>query len=163
VGIVIDRFTNEARRTLTLADAETKRLHRLHTYTDTFLIALLGIPEGLAAQALQEAGVSIETVRGAMGEVSSDSESSSLSDEARKATKRSQTESRGREHTFIGTEHLLLALLDDNEGVAARLLANLGVDLAALRQNVVDKMPGTNEGSFDMSKRHMARLEALRQ
>ena len=133
-----EKFSERARRVLTLAQEEAQHLGHSHIGTEHILLGLVGEDEGVAAKVLISSGVSLSKVRSAVefiighGEKPSSGEIG-LTSGAKKVIELAIDEARHLGHNYIGTEHLLLGLLHEGEGVAAGVLNSLGVTLERAR------------------------------
>jgi ATP-dependent Clp protease ATP-binding subunit ClpC len=139
---VFERFTDRARRTVVFAQEEARLLNHNYIGTEHILLGLLREEEGVAAKALTTLGVSLEAVRRDVGEiVGRGSEVPRghipFTPRAKKVLELSLREALQLGHNYIGTEHILLGLIREGEGVAARVLQKLGADLNRVRQTVV--------------------------
>jgi ATP-dependent Clp protease ATP-binding subunit ClpC len=137
------RFTERAQRSLLLAQEEARRLDFNFVGTEHLLLGLIREGEGVAARALMGLGVDLDKARAEVeklvGRGSTPGASEiGLTPRAKKVVlELSQEEARHLGHNYIGTEHLILGLIREREGVAARVLENLGVDLSRVRFQVV--------------------------
>jgi ATP-dependent Clp protease ATP-binding subunit ClpC len=139
---VFERFTDRARRTVVFAQEEARMLNHNYIGTEHILLGLLREDEGVAAKALTTLGVSLEAVRRDVGEiVGRGSEAPHghipFTPRAKKVLELSLREALQLGHNYIGTEHILLGLIREGEGVAAQVLQKLGADLNRVRQTVV--------------------------
>jgi len=139
---VFERFTDRARRTVVFAQEEARMLNHNYIGTEHILLGLLREEEGVAAKALTSLGVSLEAVRRDVGEiVGRGSEVPRghipFTPRAKKVLELSLREALQLGHNYIGTEHILLGLIREGEGVAAQVLQKLGADLNRVRQTVV--------------------------
>ncbi len=140
---MFELFTDEARRVVVLAQEAARGLDHNYIGTEHLLLGLLDDPEGTAAPVLAAHGVAFDGVRDQVVSVvgrGTDAPSGHLpfTQRAKTVLELSVDESRALDHDRIGTEHLLLALLREGDGVAVRALLDLGVDLDALRRAVLD-------------------------
>jgi len=139
---LFERFTDRARRVLVLAQEEAKLLHHNYIGTEHILLGLVHEGEGIAAKALESLGVSLDQLR---EEVTRQSEPSpgptpnspAFTVRAKKVLEYSLREALQLGHNYIGTEHMLLGLVREGEGTGAKVLLALGVDLARVRQQVL--------------------------
>jgi ATP-dependent Clp protease ATP-binding subunit ClpC len=137
-----ERFTERAKKVLTLAQQEAQAAHHGYIGTEHLLLALLGEASGLGAVALSNLGVRIDRVRDAIQAVLSDQAPieppTTVVPTARvkRVVEISFEEARRMGHNYVGTEHLLLGLLIEGEGIAAMVLADLGVTLEAARAEI---------------------------
>jgi ATP-dependent Clp protease ATP-binding subunit ClpC len=139
---VFERFTDRARRTVVFAQEEARMLNHNYIGTEHILLGLLREEEGVAARALTSLGVSLEAVRHDVGEiVGRGSEVPRghipFTPRAKKVLELSLREALQLGHNYIGTEHILLGLIREGEGVAAQVMQKLGADLNRVRQTVV--------------------------
>jgi hypothetical protein len=144
---VFERFTGRARRVLVLAYEEARLLQHNFVGTEHLLLGLMHEGEGTAAKALESLGISLQAVRVKVAETtgpaaSVTSGSPPFTPRAKKVLELSLREALQLGHNYIGTEHLLLGLVREGEGVAAQVLVNLGADLARVRQRVGELVRG---------------------
>lgn len=145
---VFERFTDRARRVLVLAQEEARLLGHPFLGTEHILLGLIHEGEGVAAKALEQLDVSLESVRNKVEEVigkpskTPTNESAPFTPRAKKVMELALREALQLGHNYIGTEHLLLGVVREGEGVAAQVLVNLGADLATVRQTVVQLLAG---------------------
>ena len=144
---MFERFTDRARRVLVLAQEEARLLNHNFIGTEHILLGLIHEGEGVAAKALDSVGVSLEAVRGKVAETIGPADSSTtgsppFSPRAKKVLEQSLREALQLGHNYIGTEHMLLALVREGEGVAAQVLVNLGADPSRVRQQVIQLLSG---------------------
>jgi len=144
---VFERFTDRARRVLVLAQEEARLLNHSFIGTEHILLGLIHEGEGVAAKALEQLGISLEAVRekveetiGASG--TAPTGSPPFTPRAKKVLELSLREALQLGHNYIGTEHMLLGLVREGEGVAAQVLQSLGADLARVRQQVIQLLSG---------------------
>jgi ATP-dependent Clp protease ATP-binding subunit ClpC len=147
---VFERFTDRARRVLVLAQEEARLLNHSFIGTEHILLGLIGEADGLAAQALTTLGITPEAVRRKVEETigmagTAPSGSPPFTPRAKKVLELSLREALQLGHSYIGTEHLLLGLIREGDGVAVTIIQDLGVELGQLRQEVVALMSGTTE------------------
>ncbi|QQE78552.1 ATP-dependent Clp protease ATP-binding subunit [Alicyclobacillus sp. SO9] len=140
------RFTERAQKVLALAQEEATRLSHPGVGTEHILLGLVREGEGIAAKALISLGVSAEKVQGEVeniiGQGQSQVSAMTYTPRAKKVIELSIDEARKLSHTYVGTEHILLGLIREGEGVAARVLNNLGVSLTKARQQVLQLLGG---------------------
>jgi hypothetical protein len=144
---MFERFTDRARRVVVLAQEEARLLNHNHIGTEHILLGLIHEGEGVAYLALTELGISLDAVRAQVeAEIGQGSEAPSghipFTPRAKKVLELSLREALGLSHNYIGTEHILLGLIREGEGVAARVLVGLGADLDRVRQQVVQLLAG---------------------
>jgi prophage maintenance system killer protein len=138
---MFQRFTDRARRVVHLAQEEARLLRHNYVGTEHLLLGLLYEGEGVAAQALASLGVSLERVRAQVEEIIGRGQTTPsghipFTPRAKKVLELSLREALQLGHSYIGTEHLLLGLLREGEGVAAQVLLNLGADQSRIRELV---------------------------
>ena len=140
---MFERFTDRARRVVVRAQEEARTLNHDFIGTEHILLGLVGEGQGLAAKALESLGVSMEAVRQRVedivppGQVEVRTGHIPFTPRAKKVLELSLSESKLLGHRYIGTEHILLGLLREGEGVAAQVLTALGADLDGTRERVV--------------------------
>ena len=151
---MFERFTDRARRVLVLAQEEARLLNHNFIGTEHILLGLIHEGEGVAAKALESLGISLEAVREKVEETigpagSSTTGSPPFTPRAKKVLELSLREALQLGHNYIGTEHMLLGLVREGEGVAAQVLVSLGADLSRVRQQVIQLLSGysAKEGS----------------
>jgi ATP-dependent Clp protease ATP-binding subunit ClpC len=154
---LFERFTDRARRVLVLAQEEARLLNHNFIGTEHILLGLIHEGEGVAAKALESLGISLEAVREKVEETigpagSSTTGSPPFTPRAKKVLELSLREALQLGHNYIGTEHMLLGLVREGEGVAAQVLVSLGADLSRVRQQVIQLLsgyqsPGGKEGA----------------
>jgi len=146
--MMFGRFTERAQRVLALAQDEAIRLGHSSIGTEHILLGLIREGEGIAARVLKNMGLSLEQIReeveGLVGRGTERPTSTTYTPRAKKVIELAFDEARKLGHTYVGTEHILLGLIREGEGVAARVLANLGVSLTKARQQVLQLL-GTTE------------------
>jgi ATP-dependent Clp protease ATP-binding subunit ClpC len=145
---VFERFTDRARRVLVLAQEEARLLNHSFIGTEHILLGLIHEGEGVAAKALESLGISLEAVREKVEETigmagTAPSGSPPFTPRAKKVLELSLREALQLGHSYIGTEHMLLGLVREGEGVAATVLVSLGADLGRVRQQVIQLMSGS--------------------
>jgi ATP-dependent Clp protease ATP-binding subunit ClpC len=148
---LFERFTDRARRVLVLAQEEARLLNHNFIGTEHILLGLIHEGEGVAAKALESLGVSLEAVREKVEETigpagAATTGSPPFTPRAKKVLELSLREALQLGHNYIGTEHMLLGLVREGEGVAAQVLINLGADLARVRQQVIQLLSGYQTG-----------------
>src|SRR5579875_753381 len=144
---MFERFTDRARRVLVLAQEEARLLNHNFIGTEHILLGLIHEGEGVAAKALESLGISLEAVREKMEETigpagSAPTGSPPFTPRAKKVLELSLREALQLGHNYIGTEHMLLGLVREGEGVAAQVLQSLGADLPRVRQQVIQLLSG---------------------
>ncbi len=144
---MFERFTDRARRVVVLAQEEARLLNHNYIGTEHILLGLIHEGEGVAAKALESLGISLEAVRHQVEEIigqggSSPSGHIPFTPRAKKVLELSLREALQLGHNYIGTEHILLGLIREGEGVAAQVLVKLGADLSRVRQQVIQLLSG---------------------
>ncbi|BAC12049.1 ATP-dependent protease ATP-binding subunit ClpC [Oceanobacillus iheyensis] len=146
--MMFGRFTERAQKVLALSQEEAVRLGHNNIGTEHILLGLVREGEGIAAKALQSLGLEVskiqEEVEKLIGVGKQPTQSIHYTPRAKKVVELSQDEARKLGHSYVGTEHILLGLIREGEGVAARVLNNLGVSLNKARQQVLQLL-GSNE------------------
>jgi ATP-dependent Clp protease ATP-binding subunit ClpC len=144
---VFERFTDRARRVVVLAQEEARLLNHNYIGTEHILLGLIHEGEGVAAKALESLGISLEAVRAQVEEIighggQAPSGHIPFTPRAKKVLELSLREALQLGHNYIGTEHILLGLIREGEGVAAQVLVKLGADLSRVRQQVIQLLSG---------------------
>jgi ATP-dependent Clp protease ATP-binding subunit ClpA len=144
---VFERFTDRARRVIVLAQEEARLLNHNDIGTEHILLGLIHEGEGVAARALESLDISLEAVRTEVTEIIGQGQSPPtghipFTPRAKKVLELSLREALELGHDYIGTEHILLGLLREGEGVAAQVLVKLGASLDRVRQVVVQLLSG---------------------
>ncbi|HEY5621962.1 MAG TPA: Clp protease N-terminal domain-containing protein, partial [Pontiella sp.] len=154
----MDNFTPRAQQVLQLARKEADRFNHGYVGTEHILLGLIALGHGVAVNALQALGIDLASVRMEVEKaVGTGPETKTIGNipftpRAKKVLALSASEARGLGHSYVGTEHILLGLLREGEGIAARVLENLGVDLDETRYEIMktldpDYEPGA-EGEY---------------
>ncbi len=151
---MFERFTDRARRVVVLAQEEARMLNHNYIGTEHILLGLIHEGEGVAAKALESLGISLEGVREQVEEIIGQGQTAPaghipFTPRAKKVLELSLREALQLGHNYIGTEHILLGLIREGEGVAAQVLQKLGADLNRVRQQVIQLLSGYagSEGS----------------
>ena len=144
---MFERFTDQARRVVVVAQEESRKLGHDYIGTEHILLGILGAGESVAVQALASLGVSLEAAREQVEEIvgrGSQQVSGHIpfTPRAKKVLELSLREAIQLGHNYIGTEHILLGLIREGEGVAAQVLTRLGADLNRTRQQVIQLLHG---------------------
>jgi ATP-dependent Clp protease ATP-binding subunit ClpC len=144
---MFERFTERARRSVVLAQEEARKLDHGYIGTEHLLLGLICEGEGVAAKALESLGISLKAVREqVVARVGRGQQPPSghipFTERAKKALELSLRESGHMGHRYIGTEHILLGLVRQGDGVAAQVLTGLGADLERVRQQVTELLRG---------------------
>ncbi|MFD1395711.1 ATP-dependent Clp protease ATP-binding subunit [Kroppenstedtia eburnea] len=145
--MMFGRFTERAQKVLALAQEEAVRLGHGNIGTEHILLGLVREGEGIAAKALMGLGLGLEKVQkeveSLIGRGQGQPTNIAYTPRAKKVIELSMDEARKLGHTYVGTEHILLGLIREGEGVAARVLNNLGVSLNKARQQVLQLLGST--------------------
>ena len=144
---MFERFTDRARRVVVLAQEEARMLNHNYIGTEHILLGLIHEGEGVAAKSLESLGVSLESVRSQVEEIIGQGQQAPsghipFTPRAKKVLELSLREALQLGHNYIGTEHILLGLIREGEGVAAQVLVKLGADLNRVRQQVIQLLSG---------------------
>ncbi|MCX5708881.1 MAG: ATP-dependent Clp protease ATP-binding subunit [Candidatus Omnitrophica bacterium] len=149
---MFNRFTERARKVIILAKEEAKRFNHDYIGTEHILLGLIREGEGVAATVLEKMGVSLENIRIEIEKLVQPGPATQIigdlpfTPRAKKALELAAEEARSLGHNYIGTEHLLLGLIREEEGVASQVLLNLNLDLSTVRNKVMEvlgsELPG---------------------
>ena len=144
---MFEKFTDKARRVVVLAQEEAKMLNHNYIGTEHILLGLIHEGEGVAAKALEALGINLDAVREQVQEIIGQGQTPPtghipFTPRAKKVLELSLREALQLGHSYIGTEHLLLGLIREGEGVAAQVLTKLGADSNRVRQQVVELLSG---------------------
>src|ERR671918_321532 len=148
---MFERFTDRARRVVVLAQEEARMLNHNYIGTEHILLGLIHEGEGVAAKALESLNISLEAVRQQVEEIIGQGQAAPtghipFTPRAKKVLELSLREALQLGHNYIGTEHILLGLIREGEGVAAQVLQKLGADLNRVRQQVIQLLSGYTGG-----------------
>jgi ATP-dependent Clp protease ATP-binding subunit ClpC len=148
---MFERFTDRARRVVVLAQEEARMLNHNYIGTEHILLGLIHEGEGVAAKSLESLGISLEAVRSQVEEIIGQGQQGPsvhipFTPRAKKVLELSLREALQLGHNYIGTEHILLGLIREGEGVAAQVLVKLGADLSRVRQQVIQLLSGYSGG-----------------
>ena len=144
---MFERFTDRARRVIVLAQDEAKLLNHNYIGTEHLLLGLIHEGEGVAAKALEQMGISLQAAREQVVEIMGQGQQVPsghipFSPRAKRVLELSLREALQMNHNYIGTEHILLGLVREGEGVAAQVLLKLGADLGRVRSTVIQLLAG---------------------
>ncbi|GGA71767.1 ATP-dependent Clp protease ATP-binding protein [Pseudoclavibacter endophyticus] len=144
---MFERFTDRARRVIVLAQEEAKMLNHNYIGTEHILLGLIHEGEGVAAKALESLDISLDAVREHVQDIIGQGQQRPtghipFTPRAKKVLELSLREALQLGHNYIGTEHILLGLIREGEGVAAQVLVKLGADLNRVRQQVLQLLSG---------------------
>ncbi|XAS67197.1 ATP-dependent Clp protease ATP-binding subunit [Micrococcaceae bacterium Sec5.7] len=148
---MFERFTDSARRVVVLAQEEARTLNHNYIGTEHILLGLIHEGDGVAAKALESLGISLDGVREQVQEIIGPGQQSQpghipFTPRAKKVLELALREALQLGHNYIGTEHILLGLISEGEGIAAQVLVRLGADPDRVRQQVIQLFPG-NQGN----------------
>jgi ATP-dependent Clp protease ATP-binding subunit ClpC len=159
---MFNRFTERARKVIILAKEEARRFNHDYIGTEHILLGLIREGEGVAAAVLQKMGVSLENIRLEVEKLVQPGPATQIigdipfTPRAKKALELAAEEARSLGHNYIGTEHLLLGLIKEGEGISSQVLLNLGLDLNTVRNEVMDllgsALPNIGQGQQAKSK-----------
>jgi len=155
---VFERFTDRARRVVVLAQEEARMLDHNYIGTEHILLGLIHEGEGVAAEALETLGIDAEAVRQQVEQIIGRGQQAPpghipFTPRAKKVMELAGRESADLGHNYIGTEHILLGLIREGEGVAAQVLVALGADLERVRQQVVLLLSPMGKGVTSYGRR----------
>ncbi|MCA9859167.1 MAG: AAA family ATPase, partial [Thermomicrobiales bacterium] len=161
-----DKFTERARKVLSLAQEEAQRFNHPYIGTEHLLLGLVREGEGVAARVLTNMGVQLPKVRSAVEFIIGRGEGAvigeiGLTPRAKKVIELAVDEARRLDHSYIGTEHLLLGLVREGEGIAAGVLESLGVNLEKVRQQVMQVVNQSSTSSQAKSQTKTPYMDAL--
>ena len=156
---MFERFTEQSRRVVVLAQEEARMLGHNHIGSEHLLLGLLHERGGTAADVLASAGITVEAARAQVEELAVPRDKSPtghipFTQRAKKILELSLREALEQRKSYIGTEHILLALMRDSDGMGARVIERLGGSLPALRQQVIDKVAEAAPGPADRETEH---------
>ena len=151
---MFERFTDRARRVVVLAQDEARSLNHNYIGTEHLLLGLITEGEGVAAKALESLDINKDAVRSAVIDIIGEGEKPveghiPFTPRAKRVFELSLREALQLGHNYIGTEHLLLGLLKEGEGVASQVLIKLGADLSKVRQTVIELLSGYQRNGDD--------------
>ncbi|MBU1124582.1 MAG: ATP-dependent Clp protease ATP-binding subunit [Candidatus Omnitrophica bacterium] len=168
---MFNRFTERARKVIILAKEEARRFNHDYIGTEHILLGLIREGEGVAAAVLQKVGVSLENIRLEIEKLVQPGPTTQIigdipfTPRAKKALELSAEEARSLGHNYIGTEHLLLGLIREGEGIASQVILNLGMDLNTVRNEVMEllgsALPGATQNNTQGSKTKTPALDAF--
>jgi len=149
---VFNRFTERARKVIVLAKEEARRFNHDYIGTEHLLLGLIREGEGVAAAVLQKLGLSLESIRLEVEKLVQPGPTTQIQGDvpftprSKKALELAAEEARALGHNYIGTEHLLLGLIREGEGVASQVLLNLGLDLNRVRSEIMELLGSATPG-----------------
>lgn len=152
------RFTERAQKVLMLAQEEAKRLNYPYVGTEHLLLGLIREGEGIAAKVLREMDIEVESVRVEVERIIGIGDTPvsgeiGFTPRTKKVLELSFDEARSLGHSYIGTEHLLMGLIKEGEGIAAAVLQNLGASLPEVRKQITDMLSGGSGASSSSQKK----------
>jgi ATP-dependent Clp protease ATP-binding subunit ClpC len=144
---VFERFTERARQVVVLAEEDARELKHNYIGTEHILLGLLREREGVASRVLESLGISFESARAQVVRIVGSGEEVTpgqipFTPRAKKILELALREAQSLGHNYVGTEHILLGLVRENEGVAARILLDFDADSDKLRNEVIRMLPG---------------------
>lgn len=145
-----DKFTERARQVFALAQEEAQRFQHNYIGTEHLLLGLIREGEGVGARVLKNMGVDLADVRASVEKIIKQGDrvvvggAIGLTPRAKKVVELAMVEARSLDHHYIGTEHLLLGLVHEGEGIAARVLENLGINLERVRREMLAELGRTS-------------------
>jgi len=163
---MFNRFTERARKVIILAKEEARRFNHDYIGTEHILLGLIREGEGVAAAVLQKMGVSLENIRLEIEKLVQPGPTTQIigdipfTPRAKKALELAAEEARSLGHNYIGTEHLLLGLIREGEGIASQVLLNLGLDLNTVRNEVMELLGSALPG-FGQNQQAKTKTPAL--
>ncbi|WP_460979810.1 ATP-dependent Clp protease ATP-binding subunit, partial [Pseudactinotalea suaedae] len=153
---MFERFTDRARRVVVLAQEEARMLNHNYIGTEHILLGLIHEGEGIAAKTMESLNISLDAVRQQVQDIIGEGQQAPVghipfTPRAKKVLELSLREALQLGHNYIGTEHILLGLIREGEGVAAQVLTKLGADLNRVRQQVIQLISGHQGGKESVS------------
>ncbi|MBN1492794.1 MAG: NDP-hexose 4-ketoreductase, partial [Candidatus Omnitrophica bacterium] len=164
---MFDRFTERARKVIILAKEEARRFNHDYIGTEHILLGLIKEGESVAAAVLQNLGLSLENIRLEIEKLVQLGPSTIVSGDipftpkAKKVIELAMDEARRLGHNYIGTEHLLLGLIKEGEGVASHVLMNIGLDLNKVRNEIIKLLGSATPASASGSQKAKTKTPAL--
>src|SRR5690349_3488198 len=149
----MNNFTPRAQQVLALARKEADRFHHNYVGTEHILLGLIKLGQGVAVSVLQKMGLDLETVRSAVekqvgtGQETKAQGSIPYTPRVKKVLALAGKEAKTLNHSYVGTEHILLGLLREGEGVAARVLKSLDIDIERTRNEILRELDPQFSGS----------------
>ncbi|MCX5703516.1 MAG: AAA family ATPase, partial [Candidatus Omnitrophica bacterium] len=163
---MFNRFTERARKVIILAKEEARRFNHDYIGTEHILLGLIREGEGVASAVLQKLGVSLENIRLEIEKLVQPGPTTQIigdipfTPRAKKVLELAAEEARSLGHNYIGTEHLLLGLIREGEGIASQVLLNLGLDLNTGRKEVIELLGSALPG-FGQNQQAKTKTPAL--
>ena len=149
----MNNFTPRAQQVLALARKEADRFHHNYVGTEHLLLGLINLGQGVAVNVLQKMGLDLVTVRSAvekqvgMGQEAKPPGNIPFTPRVKKVLALASKEAKNLKHSYVGTEHILLGLLREGEGVAAQVLKSLDVDIERTRNEILSELDPNYAGS----------------
>ena len=167
---MFERFTDRARHVVVLAQDEARRLDHTWIGTEHILLGLIREGDGVAAKALESLGISLDAVRQQVEEIIGQGQQAPsghipFTPRTKKVLELALRESKQLGHNYIGTEHILLGLIREGDGVAAQVLVMLGADQNRIRQQVIQLLHGRSAeepGSTRSAEQELRLLPAVK-
>jgi ATP-dependent Clp protease ATP-binding subunit ClpC len=164
-GLMFERFTNRARHVVVLAQEEARRLHHNYIGTEHILLGLLGEPEGVASRALERFGMLLEGTRDEVEAIVGVGTGKAtghipFTPRAKKTLEYALREALQLHHNYIGTEHILLGVMREGDGVGAQVLKQHSADLEPIRMAVLDLLPAVPGEPVRVGRRWLRRRGA---
>ncbi len=167
--MIFSRFTERSRKVMGLSQEEAKRLNHNYIGTEHLLLGLLREGEGIAAKALKNANFSLKQSRNKVEEIIGKgkekvvSENLSFTPRTKKVLNLSLEEAKRLNHNYIGTEHLLLGLLREGEGIAARVLKEEGAEFNKIKSQIIKLLGGSQGVSHSKYNKRQGKMKMLEQ
>ena len=164
---MFNRFTERARKVIILAKEEARRFNHDYIGTEHILLGLIREGEGVAASVLEKMGLSLENIRLEIEKLVQPGPATQIigdipfTPRAKKALELAAEEARSLGHNYIGTEHILLGLIREGEGIASQVLLNLGLDLNRVRNEVLELLGSTLPGFGPAGQQAKTKTPAL--
>jgi ATP-dependent Clp protease ATP-binding subunit ClpC len=161
---VFERFTERARQAVVLAQDESRTLKHDYIGTEHLLLGLLRETDGLAARVLENLDVTLEEVRHQVAHIVGPGDEATpgqipFTPRAKKVLELALREALSLGHNYIGTEHILLGLAREKEGVAARILLDFDADAEKIRNELIGMLPGQRPGPLPSRRRRLRGIE----
>jgi len=164
---MLNRFTQRAQKAILLAQREARRLNHDYLGTEHILLGLIALGEGVAAQVLQDLGIDLKKVRREVEKMVGTGDNILLVGEvpftprAKKVLELAVQEAQDMGHNYVGTEHLLLGLIREEEGVAAKVLEGLGASLELVRGQIINLLGETTPHGVPSKEKRRTKTPTL--
>ena len=160
---MFERFSERGRQVVVLSQDEARALRHNYIGTEHLLLGLLRVQEGIAARALDSLGIPLEGVREQVGRIVGQGDETAagqipLTPRAKKVLELALREALALEHNYIGPEHVLLGLVRENQGVAARILLDFGADADNVRNTVTGMLSAPERNEYAEKEAAIARM-----